>query len=80
MAPNQVSGEWLLRAGVYSAEGARLRGGVFGNFTQAVCGTQPPTVDRCLVEFGPGAYNLELFHPADRFWLFQGIETGLFAA
>jgi hypothetical protein len=80
MAPNQLSGEWLLRAGVYSAEGTRLRGGVFGNFTQAVCGTQPTTVNRCLVEFGPGAYNLELFHPADRFWLFQGIETALFVA
>jgi ABC-type hemin transport system ATPase subunit len=38
------------------------------------------TVNRCLVEFGPGAYNLELFHPADRFWLFQGIETALFVA
>ncbi|MCI0687292.1 MAG: hypothetical protein L0Y54_08660 [Sporichthyaceae bacterium] len=27
-----------------------------------------------------GAYNWELFQPADRFWLFQGIETGIFVA
>ena len=28
----------------------------------------------------PGAYNWQLYHPADRFWLFQGIETGIFVA
>ena len=28
----------------------------------------------------PGAYNWEAFQPADRFWLFQGIETGIFVA
>ncbi|MDW5323051.1 hypothetical protein [Plantactinospora sp. KLBMP9567] len=29
---------------------------------------------------GPGAYNWQLHQPADRFWLFQGIETGIFVA
>ena len=29
---------------------------------------------------GPGAYNWQLYQPADRFWLFQGIETGIFVA
>jgi hypothetical protein len=33
-----------------------------------------------MAEFGAGAYNLELFHPAGRYWLFQGIETALFVA
>ena len=33
-----------------------------------------------MAEYGPGAYNQELFQPADRFWLFQGIETALFVA
>ena len=28
--------------------------------------------------FGPGTYVRELYHPADRFWLFQGIETGIY--
>jgi len=28
----------------------------------------------------PGAHNLQLFHPAERFWLFQSIETALFVA
>jgi hypothetical protein len=44
LAPNQLSGEWLLGAGISSAEGARLRGGVSA--------TSPTTVSRCLVEFG----------------------------
>ena len=28
----------------------------------------------------PGAYNWQLYQPADRFWLFQGIETAIFVA
>ena len=28
--------------------------------------------------FGPGTYIRELYHPADRFWPFQGIETGIY--
>jgi hypothetical protein len=32
---------------------------------------------RCLAEHGAG-YNHAVFHPASRFWLFQGIETALF--
>ena len=80
MAPNELTGDWLLRAGVYDATGSRLRGGVFGNFSVAVCGAPPTTVNQCVTEFGQGAYNLQLFHPADRYWLFQGIETALFVA
>jgi hypothetical protein len=34
----------------------------------------------CVAKYGAGAYNQELFQPADRFWLFQGIETALFVA
>jgi hypothetical protein len=88
MVPNQLASDWLLRAGVYSADGSRLRGGVFGNFSQAACGpppttaagSPPTTVNQCVAEFGSGSYNLELFHRAERFWLFQGIETALFVA
>jgi hypothetical protein len=31
-----------------------------------------------VVEYGAGAYNLELLHPSERYWLIQGIETALF--
>ena len=88
-APNQLSGDWILRAGVYDAKGALRSGGasgaIFGDSAQAVCGTPPgaapdPLLEQCLANYGPGAYNQELIHPADRFWLFQGIETALFVA
>ena len=60
---------------------------VIGNFSYANCpepptsvAAAPTTASPCMAELGPGAYNLELFHPAGRYWLFQGIETALFVA
>jgi hypothetical protein len=88
-APNQLSGDWILRAGVYDAQGTLRSGGTsgaaFGDSAQAVCGTPPdvppdPLLEQCLANYGPGAYNQEVFQPADRFWLFQTIETALFIA
>jgi hypothetical protein len=84
-APNQLSGDWIVTAGIYSVQGTRLSGGTFGSYSQTVCpppspATAPATTDPCLAEYGADAYNLELFHPADRYWLFQGIETALFVA
>jgi len=85
--PNDLTGDWVYRAGVYSAQGKRLAGGLFGNFSDAFCGAPPTTVagatattsaDPCLAEYGAGAYNQQLYHPASRFWLFQSIETTLF--
>jgi hypothetical protein len=35
---------------------------------------------RCVARYGAGAYNQDLFQPADRFWLFQGIKTAPFVA
>jgi hypothetical protein len=88
-APNQLTGDWILGAGVYDAQGTLRTGGTsgatFGDSAQAVCGTPPdtppdPLLEQCLANYGPGAYNLEVFQPAERFWLFQTIETALFAA
>ncbi len=88
-APNQLTGDWILRAGVYDAQGTLRTGGTsgatFGDSAQAVCGTPPdappdPLLEQCLANYGPGAYNLEVFQPAERFWLFQTIETALFVA
>jgi hypothetical protein len=86
-APNQLSGDWILGAGVYDVQGTLRSGGAsgaaFGDSAQAVCGMPPdvppdPLLEQCLANYGPGAYNQELFQPADRFWLFQTIETALF--
>jgi len=88
-APNQLSGDWILGAGIHDAQGTLRSGGTsgatFGDSAQAVCGTPPgtppdPLLQQCLANYGPGSYNQELIHPAERFWLFQGIETALFVA
>jgi hypothetical protein len=85
--PNDLVGDWIVRGGIYAADGTRLSGGEFASFSRNVCpppttpaGGPPTTADPCLAQFGTGAYNLELIHPVDRFWLFQGIETAVFVA
>jgi hypothetical protein len=70
---NQLAGDWVVSRGVFSAQGAKLSP---GSGTQATC--EPADAARCVAEYGAGAYNQELFQPADRFWLFQGVETALF--
>jgi hypothetical protein len=86
-APNHLTGDWVYRGGVYSAQGKRLAGGVFGSYSDAFCGAPPTTVahatattaaDPCLAQYGAGAYNQQLYHPASRFWLFQSMETAIF--
>jgi ABC-type transport system involved in multi-copper enzyme maturation permease subunit len=73
--PNQLAGDWVISRAVYSAQGIKLTP---GSGSQALC--DQTTAAQCLAKYGAGAYNQELFQPADRFWLFQGIETALFVA
>jgi hypothetical protein len=47
----------------------------FGRHSQTVCPVHPAATDPCLAEFGAAACNLQVFHPADRFWLFQAMGT-----
>jgi hypothetical protein len=71
--PNQLAGDWVISRAVYSAQGAKLTP---GSGSQALC--DQATAASCVTRYGAGAYNQELFQPADRFWLFQGFETALF--
>jgi hypothetical protein len=75
VVPNQLAGDWVISRGVYSAQGVKLTP---GSGSQVFC--DETAASRCLAEYGAGAYNQDLFQPADRFWLFQGIETALFVA
>lgn len=72
---NPLIGDWVTSRGVYSAQGVKLTP---GSGTQALC--DQTAAARCMAKYGVGAYNQDLFQPADRFWLFQGIETALFVA
>jgi hypothetical protein len=71
--PNQLAGDWVISRAVYSAQGVKLTP---GSGSQALC--DQTTAASCVTKYGVGSYNQELFQPADRFWLFQGIETALF--
>ncbi|PWU48272.1 transporter [Micromonospora globispora] len=72
-------GDWVLASGVRNADGKMVAAD-----TQIMCrpGGRGPGGGACGAELGagPGAYNWQLYQPAGRFWLFQGIETGIFVA
>ncbi|MFU8854197.1 transporter [Micromonospora sp. SL1-18] len=76
--PIMSRGDWVLASGVRNADGAMVA-------EDAQIGCPPgggPTGEACGAELGlgPGAYNWQLYQPGSRFWLFQGIETGIFVA
>ncbi|MEV6831140.1 ABC transporter permease [Amycolatopsis sp. NPDC051102] len=70
--PNFASGDWVMQQGVRNAAGELvLPDAQIGPCPPTGCGAGPQ-------EAGPGAYNWLQYQPGDRFWLFQGIETGIF--
>jgi hypothetical protein len=75
--PNTTFGDWIITSGVRDASGKLVAA-----HSEIVCpfGARGPGGAPCGAELGlgPGAYNWQLYQPADRFWLFQGIETGIF--
>jgi hypothetical protein len=70
-------GDWVIDKAVRKADGT-----VVEQHAEIACpaGAQGPGGRPCGADLGlgPGAYNWQLYQPADRFWLFQGIETGIF--
>ncbi|WP_410676374.1 transporter [Amycolatopsis sp. cmx-4-68] len=72
--PNPASGDWVMSEGVRNAAGEMvLPDARIGPCPPGGCGGGPGPG-----EAGPGAYNWVQYQPGDRFWLFQGIETGIF--
>ncbi|MET8997309.1 ABC transporter permease subunit [Amycolatopsis sp. NPDC004169] len=70
LTPNPASGNWVMDVGVRNAAGDLV-------LPNAQLGPCPP--GGCAdAAAGPGAQNWMLYQPGDRFWLFQGIETGIF--
>ncbi|MDH6462144.1 hypothetical protein M2302_002319 [Micromonospora sp. A200] len=72
-------GDWILSQGIRNPDGTMM-----AEDTRIMCppGAAEAKGRACGAELGlqPGAYNWQLYQPADRFWLFQGIETGIFVA
>jgi hypothetical protein len=68
--PNSASGDWVLDRGVRNAAGELvLPNSQIGPCPPGGCGATPA---------GPGAQNWLQYQPGDRFWIFQGVETGIF--
>jgi hypothetical protein len=69
---NPAAGDWVLGRGVRDASGRMVLPDV-----QVGC---PPGTSSCAAEIGlgDGAYNWLLVQPAERFWLFQTIEFGIY--
>jgi hypothetical protein len=76
VAGREVSSQdgWILSTSLYDAEGNLL------SPAQSICLRGDET---CADKFGSGplegAYNVVEYHPLDRFWTFQLIESGVFA-
>ncbi|MEU0548996.1 transporter [Micromonospora sp. NPDC005979] len=77
--PEGDRGNWVLAVGIRDADGTMV-----AENTRIQCppGGKGPDGRVCGADLGlgPGAYNWEMYQPADRFWLFQSIETGIFVA
>ncbi|MGC4767446.1 ABC transporter permease [Micromonospora sp. DT44] len=77
--PEGDRGNWVLALGIRDADGTMV-----AENTRIQCppGGKGPAGRVCGADLGlgPGAYNWEMYQPADRFWLFQSIETGIFVA
>ncbi|WP_410596456.1 transporter [Amycolatopsis sp. lyj-23] len=68
--PNPAAGNWVLDLGVRNAAGEL----VLPNAQLGPC----PSGGCFDAVAGPGARNWVQYQPGDRFWLFQGIESGIF--
>jgi hypothetical protein len=77
--PNRTLGDWVLSYGVRDASGNLVAAN-----SEIACPPNPQGAGAagCGEGFGlgPGAHNWQLYQPASRYWLFQGIEAGIFAA
>jgi hypothetical protein len=77
--PNMTLGDWVLSTAVRDGSGKVVQANA-----EVACppGAGGPDGGPCgaRLGLGPGSYNWMLYQPADRFWAFQGIETGIFVA
>ncbi|TDO45766.1 hypothetical protein EV643_11290 [Kribbella sp. VKM Ac-2527] len=80
--PNQLNGDWIIHVGIYNSSGVQVAAN-----QQRSCRPESPSPSPSATPAGPtpegceeGLYNLQIYQPGSRFWLFQTIETGIFVA
>lgn len=72
--PAGIDTAWMLQSGPSDSSGRTLAN---ADLIVAQCARGPKTAMAACAH-GHGLYNLAVFQPASRFWLFQGIETAIF--
>ena len=75
---NPAAQDWIISYGIRDSSGHLLTSNA-----QIACGsdaTGPGAGCGSGLGITAGSYNWQLYQPGDRFWLFQGIETGIFVA
>ena len=82
LEPNQLNGDWIIHVGIYDSTGVQIAAN-----QQRSCRPEVPSPSPSPTPAGPrpegcedGLYNLQVYQPGSRFWLFQTIETGIFVA
>lgn len=78
------AGAWTLSSELVDPSGRTVPGGVEGavevSTTSGPCAPVARSLDGCLAEINRLGYRQRAtFHPLDRFWPFQWIETGIYA-
>jgi len=81
MQTNPAAGDWIYGQGIRNAAGQLITGNAQVNCPPNSAGPNG-SPGGCLSQLGlnAGDYNWQLYQPGDRFWAFQGIETGIFLA
>ncbi|MFI6456648.1 ABC transporter permease [Streptosporangium amethystogenes] len=75
---NPTLGNWVLSIGVRNSSGELVQA---NGTVECPVGAQGPAGQSCGGGLlGPDAYNWQLYQPGSRYWLFQGIESGIFIA
>jgi hypothetical protein len=80
---NSASGAWIYSQGIVNAAGRLVQPDSQMSCAASPAGGAPgPCAQQLNLQgLGPGPFsNWEQFQPADRFWMFQGIEAGIFLA
>lgn len=77
--PNPTVGDWVLSYGIRDGTGKLVAPN-----SQIACPPNPQGAGASAcgtgLGLGPDSYNWQSYQPGSRFWLFQGIETGIFVA
>ncbi|HEY3867158.1 MAG TPA: ABC transporter permease subunit [Actinocrinis sp.] len=86
LTTNPMANDWIFAQGVIGANGQVMVPNTHvncpvGDVSGGSTGLGPVPVHGCSsLRVGKGASNWLLYQPGDRFWAFQGIETGIFLA